>query len=157
MLANDTNLTPIETQPKPNFCLLFIQKALKFLVPSEQIMNSPKSLSIKIGMICCAIFAYSSVHAESSIHCSKARLPDEKAICRSVELQKQDVKMSTLFEVSGHLMAMGGRGAMQDQQIEWLSTRHQCKRNISCLRQSYAKRIDELNRGLEGIYQRGPF
>lgn len=115
-----------------------------------------KTLPITL-MLSLAIFAYSSVHAESSIHCSKARLPDEKAICRSVELQKQDVKMSTLFEVSGHLMAMGGRGAMQDQQVEWLADRHRCKSNHSCLRKSYAKRIDELNRGLEGIYQRGPF
>lgn len=114
-------------------------------------------LSIKTVMLSLAILGYSSAHAESSINCSKARLPDEKAICRSVELQKQDVKMTTLFEVSGHLMAMGGRGAMQDRQVEWLSTRHQCKTNMSCLRQSYAKRIDELNRGLEGIYQRGPF
>lgn len=74
-----------------------------------------------------------------------------------MELQKQDVKMTTLFEVSGHLMTMGGRGAMQDQQVEWLSKRHQCKTNLSCLRKSYAKRIDELNQGLGGIYQRGSF
>ncbi len=119
-------------------------------------MFSSKTLPITL-MLSLAILGYSSAHAESSINCSKARLPDEKAICRSVELQKQDVKMSTLFEVSGHLMAMGGRGAMQDRQVEWLSTRHQCKTNMSCLRQSYAKRIDELNQGLEGIYQRGPF
>lgn len=120
-------------------------------------MYSLNSFPIKIIMLGLSVFAYSAAYADNSIHCSKARLPDEKAICRSVELQKQDVRMTTLFEVSGHLMAMGGRGAMQDRQIEWLSSRHQCKTNISCLRQSYAKRIDELNRGLEQIYQRGPF
>ena len=76
-------------------------------------------LSIKTVMLSLAILGYSSAHAESSINCSKSRFSDEKAICRSVELQKQDVKMTTLFEVSGHLMAMGGRGAMQDQQVEW--------------------------------------
>ena len=103
------------------------------------------------------ILAYSSAYAESSIHCTKARLPDEKAICRSVELQKQDVRMATLFEVSGHLMAMGSRGAMQDQQVEWLSDRHRCKANLNCLQKSYTKRILELNQGLEGIYSRGPF
>jgi uncharacterized protein len=111
----------------------------------------------KILFILCAIFSYSLAHADCSINCAKARLPDEKAICRSVELQKQDVRMTTLFEVSGHLMAMGSRGAMQDQQVEWLSDRHRCKANLNCLRKSYAKRIDELNQGLEGIYQRGPF
>jgi uncharacterized protein len=120
-------------------------------------MSSLKIFQIKNLLIVGAICAGSSVYADNSINCSKARLPDEKTICRSVELQKQDVKMTTLFEVSGHLMAMGGRGAMQDRQVEWLSTRHQCKTNMSCLRQSYAKRIDELNQGLEGIYQRGPF
>jgi uncharacterized protein len=104
-----------------------------------------------------AIFAYSSAYADNSINCAKAKFPDEKTICRSVELQKQDVRMTTLFEVSGHLMAMGSRGAMQDQQVEWLSDRHRCKANVNCLRKSYAKRIDELNQGLEEIYQRGPF
>ena len=104
-----------------------------------------------------AVFAYSSAYADNSIQCAKARLPDEKAICRSVELQKQDVRMTTLFEVSGHLMAMGSRGAMQDRQVEWLSDRHRCKANLTCLRKSYTTRIGELNQGLEGIYQRGPF
>ncbi len=107
-----------------------------------------------IGII--TTFSFSVAYADS-INCSKARLPDERAICRSVELQKQDVKMTTLFEVSGHLMAMGARGAMQDRQIEWLKERHQCKSNLSCLRTSYAQRIDELNQGLDGIYSRGPF
>ncbi len=120
-------------------------------------MISSKILLIKIIILSLVIFSYSSSYADSGINCSKSRLPDEKAICRSVELQKQDVRMTTLFEVSWHLMAMGSRGAMQDRQVEWLSTRHLCKTNMSCLRQSYAKRIDELNQGLEGIYQRGPF
>lgn len=120
-------------------------------------MSFSRSRVIKTTIISLAVSACSLTYADASIHCSKARLPDEKAICRSVELQKQDVRMTTLFEVSGHLMAMGGRGAMQDRQVEWLSKRHQCKTNIRCLSQSYAKRIDELNQGLEGIYQRGPF
>ena len=120
-------------------------------------MPFSKSRVIKTTIISLTMSVCSLTYADNSINCSKARLPDEKAICRSVELQKQDVKMTTLFEVSGHLMAMGGRGAMQDRQVEWLSKRHLCKTNLSCLRQSYAKRIDELNRGLEGIYQRGPF
>jgi len=120
-------------------------------------MFPSKILSIKTIMLSLAILSYASAYADSGINCAKSRLPDEKAICRNVELQKQDVKMTTLFEVSGHLMAMGSRGAMQDRQVEWLSTRHQCKTNLSCLRQSYAKRIDELNQGLEQIYQRGPF
>ena len=104
----------------------------------------------------CAIWGSSTAYADS-INCSKALLPDEHAICRNVELQKQDVKMTTLFEVSGHLMAMGGRGAVQDRQVEWLKDRHQCKANLSCLRSAYAQRIDELNQGLEGVYSRGPF
>lgn len=79
-------------------------------------MLSLKSLSIKTMLMSLGISAMTSAYAENSINCAKARLPDEKAICRSVELQKLDVKMTTLFEVSGHLMAMGSRGAMQDRQ-----------------------------------------
>jgi uncharacterized protein len=120
-------------------------------------MSPFNSFQLKNLFILWAIFAYSSAYADNSIHCTKSRLPDEKAICKSVELQKQDVRMTTLFEVSGHLLAMGGRGALQDQQVEWLSDRHRCKANLKCLRKSYAKRIDVLNQGLEGIYQRGPF
>jgi uncharacterized protein len=108
-------------------------------------------------LILWSIFDYTSAYADNNINCAKARLPDEKATCRSVALQKQDVRMTTLFEVSGHLMAMGSRGALQDQQVEWLSDRHQCKANLNCLRKSYAKIIDGLNQGLEQIYSRGPF
>lgn len=120
-------------------------------------MFQSKSLAIKFCTTSLAIFALSSAYAESGINCAKARLPDEKAICRSVELQKLDVRMTTLFEVSGHLMAMGSRGAMQDRQYVWLKNRHMCKANTACLKQSYNDRIDELNQGLEEIYSRGPF
>ncbi|GAC1373683.1 MAG: lysozyme inhibitor LprI family protein [Aquirhabdus sp.] len=114
-------------------------------------------LPLKTIMLGMAVFGYSSAYADGSINCAKSRLPDEKAICRSVELQKQDVKMTTLFEVSGHLMAMGSRGAMQDRQYVWLKNRHLCKANTRCLKQIYRERIDELNQGLEQIYKSGPF
>lgn len=120
-------------------------------------MSSSKSGSIQLIMICMIISTAPAAYAESSINCAKSRLPDEKAICRSVELQKLDVRMMTLFEVSGHLMAMGSRGAMQDRQYVWLKNRHMCKSNTACLKHSYNDRIDELNQGLEQIYQRGPF
>ena len=120
-------------------------------------MFQSKSFLTKLFSVSMTLSAFTSVYAENSINCSKAQLPDEKAICRSVELQKLDVKMTTLFEVSGHLMAMGSRGAMQDRQYVWLKNRHMCKTNTVCLKQSYNDRIDELNEGLEEIYQRGPF
>ncbi|MDE2420587.1 MAG: hypothetical protein KGO49_05340 [Gammaproteobacteria bacterium] len=120
-------------------------------------MFQPKSLCIKFFMTSLTLSVLTSAYAENSINCTKAQLPDEQAICRSVELQKLDVKMTTLFEVSGHLMAMGSRGAMQDRQYVWLKNRHMCKANVACLKQSYSDRIDELNQGLEEIYSRGPF
>jgi len=120
-------------------------------------MFQPKTFLTKLFIVSFALSAFTSVYAENSINCSKAQLPDEKAICHSVELQKLDVKMTTLFEVSGHLMAMGSRGAMQDRQYVWLKNRHLCKTNTACLKQSYNDRIDELNEGLEEIYSRGPF
>lgn len=120
-------------------------------------MFQPKSLFIQFCLASLTLSAFTSAYAENSINCSKAQLPDEKAICHSVELQKLDVKMTTLFEVSEHLMAMGSRGTMQDRQYVWLKNRHMCKTNTACLKQSYNDRIDELNQGLEDIYSRGPF
>ena len=66
-----------------------------------------------------------AAHA-ASFDCAKARAADEKAICHHRALEDADVRMATMFELEGHLLAMGGRGALQDAQIAWLKQRRRC-------------------------------
>ncbi len=93
----------------------------------------------------------------ASFNCARARSPDEKAICGSLTLNDQDVRLAQLYDITRHLVAMGGRGAIQDDQQAWLQSRRACGANRACLTQSYSRRIGELNRVLEHVYSQGPF
>lgn len=97
-----------------------------------------------------------SAHA-ASYDCNKARSADEVAICKSPALGELDVKMATLYNVSSHLYAMGARGAMQDDQQIFLKQRKSCSGNTACLRNAYQARISQLEKGLERIYENGPY
>jgi uncharacterized protein len=93
----------------------------------------------------------------ASFDCAKARAADEKAICRHRALEDADVRMATMFELEGHLLAMGGRGALQDAQVAWLKQRRRCGGNVACLTRSYDRRLAELQRTFDAIAARGPF
>lgn len=93
----------------------------------------------------------------ASFNCKAAKASDEKAICDSMALSDLDVKMATLFDVATHLVAMGQRGALQDDQVEFLKARAACKFNKVCLTSAYQARITALEAVLQSIYARGPF
>jgi uncharacterized protein len=93
----------------------------------------------------------------ASFDCGKAATADEHAICRSCALQQRDVEMATLYGVVTHLVAMGQRGVIQDQQSAWLARRHGCGSNETCLLHAYRDRIAVLRQALQRIYRRGPF
>ena len=97
-----------------------------------------------------------AAHA-ASYDCAKARAPDEKAICAYLPLNDKDVRMSVLYDINKRTLAMGGRGAMQDQQQQWLRDRRKCGANRACLTRAYDRRLDELERSLERVYRNGPF
>ncbi|MDB5454652.1 MAG: hypothetical protein JWP92_237, partial [Caulobacter sp.] len=59
----------------------------------------------------------------ASFDCDKARGPDERAVCADRSLNDKDVKMSVLYDINRHTLAMGGRGALQDAQQAWLRER----------------------------------
>jgi uncharacterized protein len=56
----------------------------------------------------------------ASFDCAGPGTPDEKAICANTALNDKDVKMSVLYEINKRTLAMGGRGALQDAQQQWL-------------------------------------
>lgn len=95
--------------------------------------------------------------AAASFDCRKARTADEKAICANRELNDQDVRMDQLYGITRHLVPMGGRGAIMDDQRAWLQARKQCGANQACLKRSYDGRIRQLNGVMDRVYSQGPF
>ena len=72
-------------------------------------------------------------------------------------LNDKDVKMSVLYDINKRTLAMGGRGALMDDQQQWLRDRRTCSANRACLNRSYDRRLGELERSMERIYRNGPF
>lgn len=97
-----------------------------------------------------------AAHA-ASFDCATAKAADEKAVCSSLALNDLDVRMATLYEVATHLVAMGQRGVLQDQQREFLKTRAACSINKICISNAYKARIGEIENVLQSIYSKGPF
>ncbi|MBK4714197.1 hypothetical protein J0B02_10750 [Enterobacteriaceae bacterium YMB-R22] len=92
-----------------------------------------------------------AVNAQAaSFDCAKAKTADEKAICAHLSLNDKDVEMATKYRFLTGLFAMGGRGAMQDEQQAWLEKRRACGGNIRCLGARYDERLRQLN----AIYSR---
>ena len=82
-----------------------------------------------------------NVHAASFDCNGKSLKADEKAICANRDLNDLDVKMVTQFNWLSGMLAMGGRGDLQDQQTAWLKTRQACKSDKICIRKAYDARL----------------
>lgn len=93
----------------------------------------------------------------ASFDCTATVSRDARAVCVNRELSDLDVRMATLYEVLTHLVAMGQRGEIQDQQKAFLAFRGTCGGRVSCIRGAYRNRIAQLETGLQAIYARGPF
>ena len=95
--------------------------------------------------------------AAASFDCAKAKAPDEKAVCANRALNDADVRMDTLFHVDAQLMAMGGRGDLQEAQRDWMHKRQACKGDVKCLAKAYKDRLADLQAAFDDIASRGPF
>lgn len=111
----------------------------------------------RIGLLAALVLLAPVAAHAASFDCTKARAADEKAICRHRALEDADVRMATMFELEGRLLAMGGRGALQDAQVAWLKERRRCSGNVPCLTRAYDRRLTELQRVFDDIASRGPF
>ncbi|HHG8774513.1 TPA: lysozyme inhibitor LprI family protein [Raoultella planticola] len=81
----------------------------------------------------------------ASFDCQKASAADEKAICAHLSLNDKDVEIATKYPFLQGLLAMGGRGAIQDAQQSWLTKRQQCGGNVSCLTTAYNQHLKQLD------------
>lgn len=107
---------------------------------------------------CACLLAFGAGAGQAaSFDCAAASRADERAICATPGLNDQDVRMATLYEVLSHLLGMGARGALHDEQQDWLRTRAACGADVACLNGAYARRIATLEQGLKAIYSRGPY
>lgn len=93
----------------------------------------------------------------AALECDKAKSPAERTICRNYDLGQSEARMATLFTITTSLVVMGQRGNIQDDQRKWLQSRDACGKNLGCLRESYARRIQELENVMAGIASRGPY
>ncbi len=110
------------------------------------------------ALVLTAVCAAAAVPASAaSFDCRKARSSDEKAICANRDLNDQDVRMGQLYDITRHLVPMGGRGAIMDDQTAWLRARRTCGANQACLARSYDNRIRQLNTVMDRVYSQGPF
>ena len=112
---------------------------------------------MKLPLIVLALALTAGTASAASFDCAKARAPDEKAVCANLSLNDKDVKLSVLYDINRHTMAMGGRGALEDAQRQWLRDRKTCGANRACLNRSYDKRLDDLDQSTQRIYRAGPF
>ncbi len=113
--------------------------------------------SIRVAAALLLVCGLGGPAAAASFDCAKAASADEKAVCASCDLAQQDVRMATLYEVLTSLVAMGQRGDIQDRQRAFLKQRAACGADEACLSKAYVKRIDELQAGLQRIYEGGPY
>jgi uncharacterized protein len=84
-------------------------------------------------------------HAASFDCDAKGLAADEQVICDNRDLNDLDVKMVTEFHFFEGLMAMGGRGALRDEQTAWLATRQACNADKDCIKAAYETRLKQFD------------
>jgi len=93
----------------------------------------------------------------ASFDCSKAKAPDEKAVCADREMDDQDVEMAVLYTRLKQLVAAGTRGDLEASQTAWLKRREACGDDRACLSKAYADRLFVLRQSFDELARRGPF
>jgi uncharacterized protein len=85
----------------------------------------------------------------ASFDCSKAKAPDEIAICANPDISALDSEMGGLwFAYSQIPFLMGMSGNRQDEARQFLETRAACGANVACLNGAYSQRIATLKQQL---------
>ncbi len=117
-----------------------------------------------IGGLSAALFVLGLVFISAAdaadyapLDCKKAGSDAERTICSDYGLGQSEARVATLYELTTSLVAMGQRGAIQDDQRAFLKQREACGSNVGCIRNVYAARDKQLEAVMARIQQRGPF
>jgi uncharacterized protein len=93
--------------------------------------------------------ALASPAGAASFDCSKAKAPDEIAVCANPDISALDSEMGGLwFAYSRIPFLMGMSGNRQDEARAFLETRAACGANVACLTGAYTQRIATLKQQL---------
>lgn len=79
-----------------------------------------------------------------SFDCSKARKPDETAVCSDAALAAKDVRLSEVFGQYRAQLSPDAQKQLLKSQATWLSLRGQCLSDIACVGRSYDERIRQI-------------
>lgn len=107
--------------------------------------------------MCLAGLLFTGSSIAASFDCTQAKSKTEHRICNTLILNDADVKMATSYNIVRHLVPMGTRAALQDEQVTWLTQRNQCQDHLACLKNAYQIRQQKLDQHMHRIYQQGPF
>ena len=112
-------------------------------------------MRIALAVVAFALIApAASAKDWGQLNCTKAKAKDEKAICADKSILQKDSVMATQYTLLRGMLLMGGRGALIDEQHEWLNERAKCGGDKKCLNKRYDERIEELDRHFDGPRQR---
>ena len=110
-----------------------------------------KALALIMGCL------LAGVAQAASFDCGRAASADERAICANRALNDADVRMAVKYDILSHMLAMGGRGALRDDQRAFLAKRKQCGASSQCIGALTAAQEAKLQASLQRIYSAGPF
>ena len=79
-----------------------------------------------------------------SFDCSKARKPDEMAVCSDAALAAKDVRLSEVFGQYRAQLAPDAQKQLLKNQATWMSQRGQCGSDIPCVGRAYDERIRQI-------------
>ena len=88
-----------------------------------------------------------AVTTQPSFDCTRARGPDELAVCGDVELSALDRSLSQVYYAMADSLSDDARMALRVAQDEWLAQRRLCDGNVPCIGQAYRSRITQLQGG----------
>lgn len=110
------------------------------------------------SLILAGALGFGTPACAASFDCAHAPAADERAVCAHLELNDQDVRLSTLYRLDLRFLPMGGRDDLERTQVEWLRARSACGAKLPCLRAIYQKRITLLQDIIDTrVVTQGPF
>ncbi|WP_080425343.1 lysozyme inhibitor LprI family protein [Burkholderia ubonensis] len=78
----------------------------------------------------------------TSFDCSQASHDDESAICHDPGLAAMDRRLARLY--SDALRTISDPESLRQSESDWVTARHQCGKDLDCLRRAYGERIGQF-------------
>lgn len=78
----------------------------------------------------------------TSFDCSRASYDDESTICHDPGLAAMDRRLAQLYAAA--LETVSEPESLRQSESEWVATRHQCGKDLDCLRRAYGERIGQF-------------